>query len=52
VQTSRARLVAGATFALLGALVLADAAGAFALAAGVIPALLLLGLGAALVVRR
>jgi hypothetical protein len=47
-----ARLVAGLTFVLLGVLVLLDAADVISLAAGVIPALALLGLGAALVVRR
>lgn len=46
------RAVAGLTFVVLGALLLLEAAGAFDLAAGVIPALLLLGLGAALILRR
>lgn len=49
---TRARLAAGLTFVVLGALLLLDGAGAFDLAAGVIPALLLLGLGVALILRR
>lgn len=49
---SPTRLVAGVTFAAIGALLLLDAAAAFDLAAAVIPALLLLGLGLALIVRR
>jgi hypothetical protein len=52
VAAARARLVAGATFALVGALLLLDAAGAFDLPAGALPAVLLLGLGLALLARR
>jgi hypothetical protein len=52
VRIASGHVVAGATFVLLGALLLLDAAGAFELAAGVIPALLLLGLGLALIARR
>jgi hypothetical protein len=42
---------AGVVFALLGVLILLDAAGAFDVSAAVVAALLALGLGAALVVR-
>lgn len=50
--TSRARLVSGATFVLVGLLLLLEGAGAFDVAAGVLLALLLLGLGIALILRR
>jgi hypothetical protein len=50
--TSRSRLVAGATFVVLGVLLVLDATDVLDVAAGVIPALLLLGLGLALVARR
>jgi hypothetical protein len=49
---SSARLVAGATFALLGTLLVLEAAGTFDLPAAIIPALLLIGLGVALLLRR
>jgi hypothetical protein len=49
---ARSRLVAGATFVLLGVLLMLDGTGVVDLSASMIPALLLLGLGVALILRR
>ena len=51
-SVSPSRLVAGATFVVLGVLLLLEAADALSVPAGLYPALLLVGLGLALVARR
>lgn len=44
--------MAGLTFAVIGLLLLLEALGAFDLPAGVVPAVLLIGLGLAVLARR
>jgi hypothetical protein len=51
-RISSANLVAGLTFAAIGALLILEALEAFDLPGSVVPAVLLIGLGAALLVRR